>query len=58
MADAGLKALAKKSLFLHRSYKMLRDARNIPAKKFFRPSQIQAVYKVLPNTMLPMPRLF
>ncbi|MEH2510507.1 O-methyltransferase [Nitrobacteraceae bacterium AZCC 1564] len=58
MADAGLRALVKKSLLLHRSYKMLRDARNIPAKKLFRPAQIQAVYKVLPNTMLPMPRLF
>jgi hypothetical protein len=37
---------------------MLRDAGNIPPGKLLRPAQVRAVYKVLPNTMLPMPRLF
>jgi O-methyltransferase len=58
MVGPRLRALAKSSTFLHRSYKMLRDARNIPPEKLLRPAQMHAVYKVLPNTMLPMPRLF
>jgi len=58
MLSADAKALAKRSVFLHRTYKMLRDARNIPAGKFLQPGKVHAVYKVLPNTMLPMPRLF
>lgn len=58
MLSADAKALAKKSVFLHRTYKMLRDARNIPAGMLLRPGKVHAVYKVLPNTMLPMSRLF
>lgn len=56
--DGWLRALAKNSILLHRSYKMLRDARSIPPGKLLHPTQVRAVYKVLPNTMLPMPRLF
>jgi hypothetical protein len=58
MIDSKLRALAKNSSFLHRSFKMLRDARSIPPSKLWHPMQVRAVYKVLPNTMLPMPRLF
>lgn len=58
MVELKLKALAKKSTLLHRSYKMLRDARSIPLRNLLHPAQICAVYNVLPNTMLPMPRLF
>lgn len=53
-----LRTLAKKSTFLHRSYKILRDAPSIHPRKLLRPAQIHAVYKVLPNTMLTIPRLF
>jgi len=52
------KTLAKKSISLHRTFKILRDARNIPASMLLHPARIHAVYKVIPNTMLPMPRLF
>lgn len=53
-----LRTLAKKSTFLHRSYKILRDAPSIHPRRFLRPEQIRAIYRVLPNTMLPIPRLF
>jgi O-methyltransferase len=58
MVSPKLKALAKNSTLLHRSYKMLRDARSIPLRNLLQPAQVRAVYKVLPNTMLPIPRLF
>lgn len=53
-----LKTLLKKSFTVHSAYKLLRDARDVPPRTWLRFDQITAVFKVLPKTMLPMPRLF
>lgn len=58
MAWAGPKELAKKSLTVHATYKLIRDFRTLPLARIGRPREISAVFRVLPNTMLPMVRLF
>jgi O-methyltransferase len=58
MIVSDLKTFAKKSRTIHSTYKLVRGARNIPPKKWFNIEQLSAIFNVLPNTMLPMPRLF
>jgi hypothetical protein len=58
MVASDLKAIAKKSKFIHSAVKMVRGARDIPREKWGNLAQLSAVFKVLPNTMLPLPRLF
>ncbi len=43
---------------VHSAYKLVRDAREVPPRKWLQIGQMAAVFKVLPNTMLPMCRLF
>jgi O-methyltransferase len=58
MIALDLKAIAKKSKFVHSAYKLGRDFRDIPKTKWVNIAQLSSVFRVLPNTMLPMPRLF
>jgi hypothetical protein len=53
-----LKAFAKKSKTVHSAVKFARNARDISTKRWPRVDRLYAIFKVLPNTMLPMPRLF
>jgi len=53
-----LKTFMKKSLTVHSIYRLVRDARDVPTRKWLQPEQVSTVFKVLPKTMLPMPRLF
>ena len=53
-----LRTFAKKSRALHSAYKMTRDIRTIPPKKFLRPDQLADIFRILPNTMVTLPRLF
>lgn len=48
----------KNSFAVHSAYKLVRDFGKIPKSKLTRFDALQDVAKVLPNTMLPMPRLF
>src|SRR5262245_26327850 len=58
MISSNLKAIAKRSRFIHSSYKIIRDIHDLPPKKLFNVGELRAVFQVLPNTMLPLPRLF
>lgn len=58
MGTLALRDLAKKSPTIHAAYKLMRDVREIPISKWLSVDELSAVFKVLPNTMLPMPRLF
>jgi O-methyltransferase len=55
---SSLKTVLKKSGTVHSAYKLIRDAGSVPTKKWLRLDQMSMVFKVLPNTMLPMRRLF
>jgi O-methyltransferase len=48
----------KRSKWAHSLYKLARDYRQVPSSRWFRGPQMYAVVRALPNTMLPMPRLF
>ena len=58
MIVSDLKSVAKKSLMVHGLYKLFRDARDVRAAQWLEIGRVSSVVKVLPNTMLPMPRLF
>jgi O-methyltransferase len=53
-----IKRSLKKSFAAHSAYKLVRDFGSIPNDKRMRFDALQDVVKVLPKTMLPMPRLF
>lgn len=53
-----IRAAAKKSRSLHSAYKMVRDAKSIPSRQWVHPDRIASVFRVLPDTMVTMPRLF
>lgn len=52
------KETAKKSPLVYSAYKFARDAKTVPHARWLRVGQLYDVFKVLPQTMLPMPRLF
>ena len=58
MKQLGLRDIAKRSFAIHSAYKLLRDFRQIPNGRLGEFDAIWAISRVLPNTMLPMPRLF
>jgi O-methyltransferase len=58
MFSSNLKSIAKRSRLIHSSYKIIRDIHDLTLKKVFNISEFKAVFQVLPNTMLPLPRLF
>ncbi len=58
MIFSELKTVAKRSRAVHTTYKFVRNAHNIPIRRWVGIRQLTAILKVLPNTMLPMPRLF
>lgn len=47
----------KRSFAAHSAYKMIRDFRQISKLRLSDMDALQAIFRVLPNTMLPMPRL-
>jgi O-methyltransferase len=53
-----LKRPLKKSYAIHSAYKLARDFGQIPKGKLTRFDALQDIAKILPNTMLKMPRLF
>jgi hypothetical protein len=53
-----LKRQLKKSHAIHSAYKLARDFGQIPKRKLTRFEALQDIAKILPNTMLKMPRLF
>jgi len=53
-----LKDTAKKSPFVYSAYKFVRDANTVPRARWLRAGQLSDVFRVLPQTMLPMARLF
>ncbi|MBT5185841.1 MAG: hypothetical protein HOH19_00880 [Kordiimonadaceae bacterium] len=53
-----LKEFAKRSFFVHSAYKFLVRLNEIPLNKWSEVHQIITILRVLPNTMLPLPRLF
>jgi O-methyltransferase len=55
---AAVKQLGKKSFAVHSAYKLVRDFRQIPKDRLTRFDALQDIMKVLPKTMLQMPRLF
>jgi len=58
MISFNLKSAAKKSMTVHGLYKLARDARDVRKEEWLKLRKLRSVVKVLPNTMLPMPRLF
>jgi len=54
----GLKNFLKRSYPLHSAYKLFRDFRQIPKERLTEIESLRAITRVLPNTMLTMPRLF
>jgi O-methyltransferase len=48
----------KRSFAARSAYKLLRDFRQIPRSRLLDTDALGAILRVLPNTMLPMPRLF
>lgn len=48
----------KQSFALHSAYKLVRDFRQIPRARVTEVDALSAIVRVLPKTMLPMPRLF
>lgn len=56
IADA-IRLPLKRSLFLHAAYKLIRDFQNIPVSARTKISVLHDIFRVLPKTMLPMPRL-
>lgn len=58
MNALNVKAFLKKSKTVHSAYKLVRDSRDVPIKKWLNIGQLSSVFSVLPNTMLAMPRLF
>ena len=58
MKQLGLRDIAKRSFAIYSAYKLLRDFRQIPNGRLGEFDAIWAISRVLPNTMLPMPRLF
>ena len=53
-----ISTVAKKSKFIHSLYKFTRDQKSIPPERWSRVPEVLDVFRVLPNTMLPMRRLF
>lgn len=53
-----ISTVAKKSKFIHSLYKFTRDQKTIPAERWNHLPEVFDVFRVLPNTMLPMRRLF
>ena len=53
-----ISTVAKKSKLIHSFYKFARDHRSIPPERWNRLPEVFDVFRVLPNTMLPMCRLF
>lgn len=58
MNALNVKAFLKKSKTVHSVYKLVRDSRDVPIRKWLNMGQLSSVFRVLPNTMLAMPRLF
>ena len=54
----GVKTFLKKSQTVHSIYKLMRDSGEVPRGKWLQFEEMTTVFKVLPNTMLPLPRLF
>ena len=58
MKHLGLRDIAKRSFAIHSAYKLLRDFGQIPKGRLGELDAIWAISRVLPNTMLPIVRLF
>jgi O-methyltransferase len=58
MNVSNFKAFLQKSMIVHSAYKLVRDSRDVPIRKWLNIRQLSSIFRVLPNTMLPMPRLF
>lgn len=53
-----ISTFAKQSKFIHSCFKFTRDHRSIPPNRWSSLPEVFDVFRVLPNTMLPMCRLF
>jgi O-methyltransferase len=53
-----IKKFAQRSAFVHSAFKLIRDFHTVPMSKWLRPKELLTVFRVLPNTMLSMGRLF
>ena len=58
MLANALKTQLKKSPAVHSAYKFARDFQHIPPSRLLSFDTMQDIFRVLPKTMLPMPRLF
>lgn len=52
-----IKSIAKRSRFLHSSMKLARDGRGVPAEIILNLPKMHDIFRVLPNTMVPIPVL-
>lgn len=52
-----VKSIAKRSKFLHSSFKLVRDGRTVPAEIMLNLPKMCDIFRVLPSTMVPIPVL-